>query len=1063
MDAQPRFRLTQLKRYLELIESKIVRETLTADDIRLLEPAEPCFDAPPDDGNWLPIALRGEWGGKQQWAWFRARMSIPAHWKGQAIELRLRHRPVYLERPHDDNTPAGPEGQVFIDGRRVGAIDKQHHRIRFPFKPGKTYDVRAVFFAARCACRHVLEVFGLAWVDVGTEKLFHDLRVTLDVINHLEEGSPSREKLIQAVDAAVHTIDVRANVGRVTVPLDEQRDPAGELFYASVPAAQKAYDEARAKVQPAADVPEVVSVGHAHIDLAWLWPFTQTRHKCVRTWATQCRLLEQYPDWVFNQSSPQVYAWIEQDAPELFAKIRELIATGRWEADGATWVEMDTNITSGESLVRQLLYGKRYFSEKLGIESRMLWLPDVFGYSAALPQLLKLAGVEGFVTSKISWNQFNRFPHDTFRWRGLDGTEIPTHFITGPCLGYEPITTYNTMMSVEEVKRSWDDYQQKALLLEPLVAFGYGDGGGGPKEEIVESAQRLASMPPVEGIPKVKFGKAGELLQRIASQAERLPVWDGELYLEYHRGTYTTQAWLKRANRKNEIRLHNLEWLASLAEEHGYTPDKAQLDAMWQELLLMQFHDILPGTSVGEVYDEVRTMQARIAEQAEAMTADAAVVLCNKIDTSGCRKPVVLFNTLSWDRCEPVQLPDGTRRDDVTVPAGGWTVVDAAKPPVRDKAAELAVSKDGREMTNRYWRLRLDEQGRIVELYDRLNDRQVLPEGAVANAWQVFDDRPEAWDAWDIEPYYQEHPLPGPEIVSIKPVEQDSVRVAVEVKWQMPLLGKGPRTTIMQRIVLHASLPRIDFETQIDWHEHNQLLKVAFPVEVRATEATYQIQFGHVRRPTHRNTSWDLARFEVCAHQFMDLAEHGYGVSLLNDCKYGHDAHDGVMRLTCIKSPLSPHRKADQGLHEFTYALLPHAGTFQQAHVIRAATELNVPLIAWAVEPSPGTLPASSRFVQCDNDAVVVETLKPAEDGDGLVARLYESHGSHAKATLTFAGAVKSVRHVDLLEQPLSDDIGLEHEGARVSLRLRPFQVVTLRITRRFPRAGSRAFSQPPA
>jgi len=1057
MNAHLKFRLPKLRTYLDLIKSKVVRETVAASDVRVLEPAEPRYDVPPDKGAWKPMAVNDAWGAQQQWAYFRATVTVPKHWTGPAIELRLGHRPVYLERPADDNFPAGPEGQAFIDGRRVGGIDQQHTRVRYPFNAGKAYDVRAVFFAGRCACRHTLETFELAWVDLATEQLAYDLEVALDIIDILDENSPARERLIAAVDAATHAIDVRDAVGAVEVPLDEQRDPAGELFYASVPAAQKAFDEARSELGTGGDVPEVVAVGHAHIDLAWLWPIEQTRHKCVRTWASVCRLLEQYPDWTFLQSSPQAYAWVEHDAPELFGKIREFVAAGRWEPEGATWVETDTHLTSGESLVRQLLYGKRFFREKFGVESRVLWMPDVFGYSAVLPQLLRLAGVEGFVTSKVSWNQFNRFPYDTFRWRGLDGTEVVTHFITTRFPTHEWRTMYDSLMKIVNVRDNWNEYRQKTLGLNPLLTFGHSDGGGGPTEVILEKAERLASMPPVEGMPKIKFEKVGELLRRINAQADatlrstlrstsRLPVWDGEIYVEFHRGTYTSQGWLKRANRKNEVRLHNVEWLAVLAAPHGHTLDKAQLDAMWQDLMLMQFHDILPGTSVGETNAEIRVMQERIAEQADAMIAEAADVLCRKIDTSGCRKPIVLLNTLSWDRCEPVQLPDGTWRDDVTVPASGWTVIDAATKPPRDQVPDLTVSKNGREMTNRYWRLRLDEHGRIVELYDRVNDRQVLPEGAVANAWEVFEDRPYVYDAWSIGPYYEEHPLPGPECTSMKVVEQGEVRAAVEMTWQMPPIGKGPRSTITQRIVLYANHPRIDFETRADWHEHHQLLKVAFPVEVRAAEATYQIQFGHLSRPTHRNTSWDIARFEVWAQRFVDLGEHGYGVALLNDCKYGHDVHDNVIRMTCIKCPQAPDRKADQGLHEFTYALLPHAGTFQQAGVIRAAGELDVPLIVREVKSSSGTLPASSPFVQCDNEAVVVETLKPAEDGNGLIVRLYESHGSHARATLTFAAALKSVEHVSLLEEPLADDIGLDHQGSRVSLRLRPFQIVTLRV-----------------
>jgi len=1044
MDNEARFRVAKLNRYVSLIGCRIVRETVWGREIHVLEPAESRFDAPPDDGLWQPMRIGGAWGGKQQWAYFRAEVTVPDHWRAGAIELRMAHKVGYLQRPADDNYPAGPEGQVFIEGRRVGAIDQQHKRIRYPFEPGKTYDVRAVFFAGRCACRHALETLGLAWIDPPTEKLYYDLRVTLDVIGQLSPDSITREKLIAAVDAAIHALDLRDEVGHVEVPSEVRRDPAGELFYASVAAAQEAFDAAQRRLEPAADAPRIVALGHAHTDLAWLWPIQQTRHKLVRTFATQCRLLQQYSDWIFQQSSAQAYAWVERDAPELFENIKGYVAAGRWEVEGAMWVEADTNLTGGESLVRQLLYGKRYFREKFGIDSRVLWLPDVFGYSAALPQLLRLAGVDGFVTSKISWNQYNRFPHDTFRWRGLDGTEIPTHFITTPSSSW--FYTYNAEVTAGQVKGAWDEYRQKALGLEPLMTFGFGDGGGGPTEEILENARRLAADPPITGMPQVKFDKARTLMQRIAAKAAQLPIWDGELYLEYHRGTYTTQAWLKRANRKNEVRLHNLEWLACLAAEHGYRLDKARLDAMWQDLLLMQFHDILPGSSVGEVYEEVRPMQQRIAQQADAMISEAAAVLCKKIDTSARRKPIVLFNTLSWDRSDPVRLPDGTWRDDITVPAGGWTVIDAAGPASHEASPELSVSDDGRQLTNAFWLLRLDEHGRIVELYDRRNDRQVLPEGAVANEWQVFEDRPLAHDAWDIDLHYQEHPLPPPRCVSIQVVERGDVRVAVEVTWKMPPIGKGPQSIITQRIALYARHPRIDFETTVEWHEHHQLLKVAFPVDIRATEATYQIQFGHIRRPTHRNTSWDVARFEVCAHQFVDLAEHGYGVSLLNDCKYGHDIHDNVIRLTCIKSPQSPDARADQGHHEFTYCLLPHAGSFQQAGVIRAAAELNVPVIVREAKPSPGDLPSEFRFVRCDSDAVIVETLKGAEEGDGLILRLYESHGSHAHVTLTFAKAPACVQQVNLLEEPAEEDIGLHHHGDSVRLRLRPFQVVSLRI-----------------
>jgi alpha-mannosidase len=784
----------------------------------------------------------------------------------------------------------------------------------------------------------------------------------------------------------------------------------------------------------------------------------QTRHKLVRTFTNQDRLLREHGGWVFNQSSPQAYAWVEEDAPDLFEAIVGLIRAGRWEADGATWVEPDTLLPGGESLVRQLLYGKRYFAERLGVESRMFWAPDAFGFSPALPQLLRQAGVDGMVTSKLSWNRYNRFPHDTFRWRGMDGTETVCHFITAPNViygrfGLEPyMTTYVGLMKVEEIKQTWERYRQKHAGTEPLMTFGFGDGGGGPTEEMLQTAARLSARSTSEGIPRIRFEKAGELLQRLVKRAPDLPVWDGELDLELHRGTYTTQGWLKRANRKNEVLLHQLEWLSAIASRYGHEPDKPLLDETWKDLLLCQFHDILPGTSISEVYEEeVRPLQRSIAGRAGALLDRACETLCRGIDTRGFESPLVLFNTLSWDRSEPFRLPDGSWRDDVTVPAGGWTVIEGAvgaAEPRRSAAVEpeLSVEGGGRRIVSHFWVLELDEEGRIAHLYDRRRDREVVPPGARANEWQVFEDRPMHFDAWDIDAYYEEHRLPGPRCVSAEVVERGPVRVAVELVWEMPDVSAGPPSRISQRIALYASSPRIDFETTVDWHETHQLLKAAFPVDVRATEAAYEVQFGHVRRPTHRNTPWDAARFEGWAHRFVDLSEHGYGVALLNDCKYGHDVRDGVIRLTCLRSPTDPDPTADRGAHEFTYALLPHGGAFQDAGIVRAAAELNVPLVIRAPRAEAGGLPSHSSPVRCEEPAVVIETLKAAEDGDGVVLRCYESHGSHARATLRFSDAPGSVEAVDLLEAPVGNDALLAHEGGEVRLRLRPFQVFSLRL-----------------
>lgn len=1047
MEGLARLRLDKIRHYVnKLIPPYVTRESIPAQDIQLLEPAEMRYDCPPDDGPWQKTEIGGQWGGKQQYTYFRGKVTVPGHWKNNPIDLRVNFKNNYLAPTYDDNTTCGPEGQAFINGQRVGAIDWQHGTIRYPFKAGQTYDVRAVEFAARIPCRHTLQTYGVALIDGATEKLLNDMRVALAMVDRLSDESLDRARLIDALDAAVKALDTRDAIGGALIPKEARRDAAGEGFYASVAAAQRAFDKYRKQIKEAGDGPEVLAIGHAHIDLGWLWPIRITHHKCVRTYSTQVRLLKQYSDWAYQQSSPQTYKWLEQDAPELLAEVKKLIKAGRWEADGATWCECDMNLTGSEALARQFLYGKKYFAEKLGVDSRYLWLPDVFGYSSALPQLLKLADCDAFITSKISWNEFNRFPYDTFRWRGLDGSEIPVQFITTACK--EPFFTYNSVLSLEEIKGNWTHYQQKAITGQSLLSFGHGDGGGGPTEQMLETGKRLTTEATPAGLPKLRYGLVRDMVRQIKAKAPMLPVWDGELYLELHRGTYTTQSWIKRANRKNEIRLHNLEWLGVLADKAGYKLDKAALDGLWEDLLLMQFHDILPGSSVGELYDEVRVMHEQLAGKADDMTAQATKALAARIDTSAAGKPVVLFNTLSWNRTDPVQLPDGTWIDGVSIPAGGWTVVDAKAWKAADKAAkgDLTVSADGRKIKSRFWQIKLDKQGRISELLDRQADRQVLPEGHVANLLETFEDRSARWDAWDIPQYYTEHPVPGPELENLKVLEQDAVHVTIEMNYSMPIIGKGPQSTIKQRMTVYANHPRIDFATEVDWHEHHVVLKAAFPVDVRATEASYQVQWGHLCRPTHTNTSWDVARFEVPAHQFADLGEHGYGVALMNDCKYGYHIQDNLMRLTLLRSPTGPHAFADQGYHQFTYSLLPHSGSFQDAGVVRAAAELNVPVIAVATDAHSGKLAATCGFLDCDNPAVVIETVKPAEDGKGIIVRLYEAHGSHAQATLAFAQAPKSVEHVNLLEQSYDEDIDLKATGNEATLRIRPFQIVTLRV-----------------
>ena len=783
---------------------------------------------------------------------------------------------------------------------------------------------------------------------------------------------------------------------------------------------------------------------------------------------------------------------MQQDYPGLFAQVKARVAAGDWEATGGMWIEADTNITSGESLVRQFLYGQRYLRDELGVRGDILWLPDVFGYSAALPQLIVKSGMKYFLTTKISWSQFNRFPYDTFRWRGLDGTEVLTHFVTTPDID-ERFATYNGKVSPHAIKGVWDGYQQKDVNDELINLYGWGDGGGGPTREMLESGRVLADQP---GLPRVVPDVAEAFFKRVDQRTadQALPVWDGELYLEYHRGTYTSQAAIKRANRQAEILYHDVEWLGAMAGllvQHPFPA--AALREAWESILLNQFHDILPGSSIGPVYVDALAEHAQIQATGRSALAGAQQALLAGLAPVG--ESVVVFNPLAWKRDELVELPAGTVLPGAQLAADHTLFLARGLPALGyDSYPLAALSTAGaepmtvtpRQLENRFYTLVLNERGQITSLFDKAHQRQVLPLGARANVLQAFEDRPLNFEAWDIDIYYQE-----------KMTEVDALAEAV-VEETGPLRGTLRLTwryldsVITQRLTLYAHSPRIDFRTEVDWHAHQVLLKAAFPVAVRATRATYEIQFGSVERPTHWNTSWDWARFEVCGHKWADLSEGDYGVALLNDCKYGYDIKDNVMRLTLIKSGIDPDPQADQGRHVFTYSLLPHAGGWREGGVVREAYALNDPAFA-AIRPhlsstqapfsalaqtrplpplleegllplageggrgddvSPEAQPSGegerpfvpSRFslAGLNADHVLLETVKPAEDGDAVIFRVYEYQQRRSPAvTLTFGRPIARAAECTLMEDGESP---VDHDAFSLRFAIAPFEIKTFKV-----------------
>ncbi|HEX7000547.1 MAG TPA: alpha-mannosidase, partial [Trueperaceae bacterium] len=935
------FPLEKLSARIAELRTLLARERVPIPSFRYLEGDPPGANEPGfDDSSWQQFPVGSTWGGYDKVAWFRASVAVPSAWARGKVVVRL------LVGPRDGGDSTA-EALLHANGRALQGIDIWHPEAWLPpdtFASGSVdLAIRAWSGVLGVPAVRTFRVAELLLVDEGAERLYFLADTVHQALLQLDPDGWQYRRLLTLLHDSMAALEGH---------------PAGsEAYYA---AAADAAGRLAAGLKSAGGTdperPVVTAVGHAHIDLAWLWRQAHAREKAQRTFATVLHLMDQYPEYRFMHSSPQLYRWLEHDHPDLFERVRRRIRDGRWEITGGMWVEADTNLPSGESLIRQIVHGKRYMRERFGVDSKVLWLPDVFGYSAVLPQLLAKSGLPYFVTTKLSWNQFNRMPHDTFRWRGIDGTEVLAHFITTPERNSHHYT-YNGELDAREVTGIWREYRQKDVNDELLLAYGWGDGGGGPTREMLEAARVMDDLP---GVPRVRQGHVEPFFERLARrvEGESLPVWDGELYLEYHRGTYTSQAAIKRANRRNEGRLHDAELAGTLAALLFGAP-YPDLREAWELLLYNQFHDVLPGSSIAPVYVDSAADHARIAQVADDAFAEAEALLPAPEDLG-----FLLFNSLGWARDGLVELPvgdrgtglaaegdDGQHLESQEVGGGGSRTVLLRVPEVPSlgyrwvrlrqaegsdgHARDSAVSATERTLENEHYRLELDERGQLARVYDKTNRREVLPPGRPGNVLQLFEDKPLAFDAWDIDPYYQEAVR---EVAALEEsaVEEDGpLRAVLRLRWSLE------DSEVTQRIVLTAGSRRIEFRTQVNWQERRTLLKVAFPVLVRARHATYDIGLGAIERPTHWNTSWDWARFEVPAHRWADISEGGYGVALLNDCKYGYDVKDDVMRLTLLRSPVRPDPDADRGRHEFVYALLPHAGDWRAGDVVRHALDLN--------------------------------------------------------------------------------------------------------------------------
>lgn len=1021
----------RLRLALPRIESLIYPETAPIDAALWEVHGEPVPFAKACKAKFAPCEVGSRWGGRWDTGWFRFRGTVPKAWKGREVIARVR----LSSTGHEGFTA---EGLVFQSDRITRAINLKRDDVEIAkrAKGGEKFE----FFLEAAANRSLiprklesdlnlpkydgapeyqLEQAELAVVDRAAFAFYYDFKVGVEALDVLPANSPRRGELVYALNEALNRLeapdggDLRA-AAAVLKPVMARKN--GGLVHT------------------------ISSVGHAHLDTAWLWPLRETIRKCARTFSTALDYMEKYPEYVFVCSQAVHYDWMKAYYPEIFDRIKKAVKRGQWEPVGSMWIEPDCNLASGESLVRQILHGKRFFREELGYETKDVWLPDVFGYAASMPQIMKKAGIDYFLTQKISWSQFNKFPHHTFEWEGIDGTRIFTHF--------PPADTYNADTGPKEIAKNVDNFREHDRATRSILVYGWGDGGGGPSIEHLEKARRVRDF---DGLPKLEPEKALTFFEKAADDAKDLPLWVGELYLEFHRGTYTTQAKTKRGNRKSELLLRDAEFFDAVGalltpdrREKVANPDRAVYDVTglggnvhshhaallraWRLVLLNQFHDIVPGSSIHWVYLDAARDYETIRELGESVRDSALGALASEVDSSAFRAPVFVANTLDFPRSEVVEI-DGIPRM-VIAPPCGYAVQDC------EESSVVTARKKGKTvvMESDLLRVTIDARGNLSSIFDLRTRRETLT--APGNVFELYTDIPNAWDAWDVDVFHKEKSLTVAGLESVEIVEADGPRAVVRI---VRTFGKS---RIDQRIVLNAGSARLDFVTTVDWHESRKLLKVAFPVDVRAMNATYEIQYGQVERPTHSNTSWDMARFEVCAQRWADLSEPGFGVALLNDCKYGHDIHGNIMRLSLLRAPISPDPIADRGRHEFTYALLPHGGG-ELGEVRRQAAALNSPLIVRRIQRTKGKLPSSQSLLSLDRSNVVIEVVKRAEDGHGLIVRLYEAEGGRGRVTLASTLPVRKAWITNLLEE---NEKPVAWRDGKLTLDFKPFEIMTVRL-----------------
>ncbi len=1021
--------LTKISRRKDEIATKIVHSTIPIEKIVYRETRDyETYEEATARESFVPISPPCEWGGGAN-GWFKLAFRVPKEWKGREVAAFI---------------DLGGEACVFKDRVPYQGLDKNHKELFLTksAKGGERFEF--VIDAVSCApwdpealnpeidnAKNQFTRADIGVVCPEVRALHYDIEMLEKLARRLPVESPRRAKIIYTLTNALDSFvyDTSCDFDQMERAAKKVRRLLKPLFKGHANASDM----------------EFSVVGHSHIDVAWKWPYKETWRKCARTFSTATRLAERYPEFIFSQGQASLYEKVRDNYPGLYDEIKKLVTQGRWDVTGSMYVEADCNLSGGESLVRQILFGKRFFLSEFGVETDVLWLPDVFGYSAALPQILKKCGVDYFATNKIHWSDINKFPYSTFYWEGIDGSRVLAHF--------PPSASYNGFPDPYYLRKYQSDFADKHISGDLLFSYGWGDGGGGPEARHVELLSRAQDT---EGLPKCVERSIPDFFHKIDDGTE-YEKWRGELYLEYHRGTYTTHARNKLFNRKSELLMREVEMLASCAESVGGDYPRQELSESWKKVLLMQFHDVIPGTSIRQVYEDTDRMYKQVFLAGEVAAGAALSKLAKEADTRGEGVPVVIFNSLGWKRRGLVtvdkpddgkwRVVDGKGREVVAKDLGGRLVFSAKCPSVGyvtyrmikgspDKSNnDLTVSN--RKLENKWYTIDINNDGNIESLILKSENRQVVEKGAVCNLLRLYEDKPVNWPAWDVDFYYEDKYEDLAKCDYIKVVEEGPVRAAIEI-------GRSfGDSKLRQRVVIYSDSPRIDFVTWVDWAEHEKLLRVLFPVNVSSDKARFDIQFGNVERTTTRNTSWDFAKFEVCAHKWADISEGDFGVALANDCKYGYSLHGNVMGLSLLRSQKRPDPHADMCEHTFTYSLIPHTGDYRQARVVREAYELNVPLSSIVTKPKKGKAPEKRSFVSFDSKDVVLETVKKAEESEDTILRLYECHNTRKRVRVRCRLPFVKVVECDMMEREVCE---LEVEDDTFFVDIGPYEIKTVKL-----------------